>query len=50
MAIDKIIFDVGQVLVKFNPKNLFRKILPNDEEVNYFLKNICTWNWHIQQD
>jgi len=50
MAIKKIIFDVGQVLVKFNPKNLFLKILQDEEEVNFFLKNVCTWDWHIQQD
>ena len=50
MAIKKIIFDVGQVLVKFSVKNLFLKILKNEEEVDYFLKNICTWEWHIQQD
>ena len=50
MAIKKVIFDVGQVLVKFSPKNLFLKILKNEEEVDYLLKNICTWEWHIQQD
>ena len=38
MAIKKVIFDVGQVLVKFSPKNLFLKILKNEEEVDYFLK------------
>jgi len=50
MAIQKIIFDVGQVLVKFTPRNLFIKILKDEEKVDYFLKNICTWEWHIQQD
>ena len=50
MAIQKVIFDVGQVLVKFNPRNLFIKILKYQEKVDFFLKNICTWEWHIQQD
>ena len=50
MAIQKVIFDVGQVLVKFNPRNLFIKILEDEEKVDFFLKNICTWEWHIQQD
>ena len=50
MAIQKVIFDVGQVLVKFNPQNLFIKILEDEEKVDFFLKNICTWEWHIQQD
>lgn len=50
MAIKKVIFDLGNVLVKFNPKNLFRKIFTTEEEVDFFLHNICTWDWHIQQD
>ena len=50
MTIQKVIFDVGQVLVKFNPRNLFIKILKDEEKVDFFLKNICTWEWHIQQD
>ena len=50
MTIQKVIFDVGQVLVKFNPQNLFIKILKDEEKVDFFLKNICTWEWHIQQD
>jgi len=50
MAIDKIIFDLGKVLVKFNVRNLFRKILKTEEEIDYFLNYICTWKWHIKQD
>ena len=50
MAVEKIIFDLGRVLVKFNVRNLFRKIISTEEEIDYFLNNICTWEWHIQQD
>ena len=50
MAIQKIIFDIGKVLIKFSPRRLFLKILKEQEKVDYFLKNICTWEWHIQQD
>ena len=50
MAVEKIIFDLGRVLVKFNVRNLFRKIITTEEEIDYFLQNICTWEWHIQQD
>jgi len=50
MAIQKIIFDIGQVLIKFSPRDLFIKILKDEEKIDYFLKNICTWEWHIQQD
>ncbi len=50
MRIEKVIFDLGKVLVKFNPKNPFRNIFKTDHEMNFFFKNICTWEWHINQD
>lgn len=50
MQITKVIFDLGKVLVRFNPNNLYKKIFENEEEIKYFFKNICPWEWHIQQD
>ena len=50
MKIEKVIFDLGKVIVKFDPKNLFKKIFQNEKEMNFFFKNICSWEWHIQQD
>tara|TARA_B100001093_G_scaffold248842_1_gene238250 strand:+ start:136 stop:741 length:606 start_codon:yes stop_codon:yes gene_type:complete len=50
MKIEKVIFDLGKVLVKFNPKNPFKNIFKSEDEINFFLKNICTWEWHINQD
>ncbi len=50
MIIEKVIFDLGKVLVKFNPKNPFKNILKSEDEINFFFKNICTWEWHINQD
>lgn len=50
MKIEKVIFDLGKVLVKFDPKNAFKSILKSEDQINFFLKNICTWEWHINQD
>ena len=50
MVIDKYIFDLGKVIVKFKVENLFKKFFKTDREIKYFLNNICTWEWHIQQD
>ncbi|MFL2525374.1 MAG: HAD family hydrolase [Pelagibacteraceae bacterium] len=50
MKIEKVIFDLGKVLVKFNPKNPFKNIFESEDEMNFFFKNICTWEWHINQD
>ena len=50
MQITKVIFDLGKVLVRFNPNNLYKKIFESEEEIKYFFKNICPWEWYIQQD
>ena len=49
-SIDTIIFDLGGVLIDWNPRYLYRKILKTEEEVTWFLKNICTSEWNDQQD
>jgi 2-haloacid dehalogenase len=48
--INTIIFDLGGVLIDWNPRYLYRKILKSDEEVDWFLNNICTSEWNDQQD
>jgi 2-haloacid dehalogenase len=50
MNIEAIVFDLGGVLIDWNPRYLYRKLLQNDEEVEYFLANICTAEWNAQQD
>ena len=48
--IKNIIFDFGGVLIDWNPVYLYSKIFENKSEMNYFLENICTLEWHVQQD
>tara|TARA_B110000908_G_C10259199_1_gene457887 strand:+ start:1125 stop:1742 length:618 start_codon:yes stop_codon:yes gene_type:complete len=48
--IDTIIFDLGGVLVDWNPKYLYEKIFDSQEEVEWFLNNVCTSDWNIEQD
>src|SRR5687767_6304259 len=48
--IDTIIFDLGGVLIDWNPRYLYRKILKDEEQVSWFLENICTSEWNDQQD
>jgi len=50
MKIEKVIFDVGKVLIQFNPRELYKKIFDNDADINFFFKEICTWDWHTEQD
>jgi 2-haloacid dehalogenase len=49
--IDTIIFDLGGVLVDWNPANVYKKVFKGDtEKVDWFLNNICTSDWNMQQD
>ena len=48
--IDTIIFDLGGVLIDWNPRYLYRKIFDTEEEVTWFLNNICTSEWNDEQD
>lgn len=50
MKIDTLLFDLGNVLVEWNPAYLYEKIFTNGEQLQYFLENICTGEWHTQQD
>lgn len=49
-TIETVIFDLGGVLVDWNPKYLYRKIFDDEATVEYFLKEVCTSDWNEQQD
>ena len=50
-AIKTIIFDLGGVLIDWNPEYLFLDVFNNDrEKTNWFLNNICTSHWNECQD
>ncbi len=48
--INTIIFDLGKVLINWEPRNLFRKIFSDEKEMEYFLAEVCTMDWNEQQD
>jgi len=48
--INTVIFDLGGVLIDWNPRYLYRKIFKTEEEITWFLENICTSEWNDQQD
>ena len=48
--IKNIIFDLGGVLIDWNPKYVFRTVFDTEKEVDDFLANICTMEWNVQQD
>ena len=48
---ETIIFDLGGVLVDWNPEYVFLKAFNgNQEKTTWFLNNVCTSDWNLQQD
>ncbi len=50
MNIKNIVFDFGGVLVDWNPRHLYKNVFSDEEEMEYFLNNVCTMDWNHQQD
>jgi 2-haloacid dehalogenase len=45
------VFDLGGVLVDWNPRYLYRKLFHGDDAaMEHFLANVCTSAWNLQQD
>lgn len=50
-AIDTVVFDLGGVLIDWNPRYLYRQLFDGDEEaMEAFLANVCTPEWNAEQD
>lgn len=47
---ETIIFDLGAVLIDWNPRYLYRKIFRDESKMEWFLNNICTPDWNEEQD
>jgi 2-haloacid dehalogenase len=45
-----IIFDLGAVLIDWNPLHLYGNYFESEEKRDYFFKNICTPDWNEEQD
>jgi 2-haloacid dehalogenase len=49
--IDTVIFDLGGVLIDWNPEYLYAKIFKDDpEKMDWFLSTVCTPDWNMEQD
>ena len=46
-----VIFDLGGVVIDWNPMHLYRKVFAGDEaKAADFLARICPYDWNVQQD
>lgn len=45
-----IVFDLGGVLIDWNPRYLFTEVFKNNDELDYFLSEVCSGAWNEEQD
>jgi phosphoglycolate phosphatase-like HAD superfamily hydrolase len=49
-GIDTIVFDIGNVLIEWDPRHLYRRLIPEAAEMERFLAEVCTGDWNLEQD
>src|SRR5437660_9094123 len=50
-TLDTFVFDLGGVLIDWNPRHLYRKLFAGDEAaMEWFLSTVCTHDWNRCQD
>lgn len=45
-----VVFDIGNVLLRWDPRNLYRKIFPDESQMEWFLTHVCDGPWNEEQD
>jgi len=48
--VNTVIFDLGGVLIDWNPLYLYKKIFDHEKDMRFFLDNVCTKEWNENQD
>ncbi len=45
-----VVFDLGGVLIDWNPRYLYRKLIPDPETMEHFLREVCSTEWRAPFD
>ena len=45
-----VVWDFGNVIVRWDPRTLYSKIFPDPVERDRFLAQVCTMAWHMETD
>lgn len=48
--LDAVIFDLGGVLIDWNPRHLYRKVFDDPADMETFLSQVCTPEWNATLD
>lgn len=49
-AIEAVVFDIGGVLLDWNPRYLYRDLFDDEDAMERFLADVCTLEWHAAHD
>ncbi len=49
-AVRAVVFDVGRVIVQWDMRCLFAKLIEDDAQLDWFLANVVTEEWHFEHD
>lgn len=49
-SIRVVVFDIGNVLIPWDPRWLFRKLLPDESAIDRFLSEVDFFDWNAQHD
>ncbi len=50
MPVKAVVFDVGNVLYHWSPRALYQRLIPEDQALDAFLRDVVTTEWHFQHD
>ena len=45
-----VIWDIGNVIVRWDPRTLYEKSIPDTARRERFLTSVCTMEWHLRHD
>jgi 2-haloacid dehalogenase len=48
--IKAVVFDIGGVLLDWDPRHLYRQLITDPDQLDDFLGRICTRQWHLAHD
>ena len=49
-AADAVVFDLGGVLIDWNPRHLYRKLFEDEAKMERFLSEVCSPVWNVTLD
>jgi 2-haloacid dehalogenase len=49
-SVEAVVFDLGGVLLDWNPRYLYRTLIDDEAELEHFLETVCTLQWHAAHD